>query len=131
MGGGARHQHGSRVARETRRSGPPERTRAPAAAAAPTPPLLAMRSPSPPRRPGAPGSAAPSPSGQSPETEAAPPPGGNGEAGSAARPTPPHPLALMPTNETLARALGGGSPDYLPDVEEGEDTALNAKKWKF
>ena len=41
-------------------------------------------------------------------------------------------MALVPSQQTLARALGsGGTSDYLPEVDEGEDTALNAKKWKF
>lgn len=38
---------------------------------------------------------------------------------------------LRPTPEALERALGGGSVDHLDDVEEGEQTALNAKQWKF
>ena len=32
---------------------------------------------------------------------------------------------------TVARALGSGTEDYLKDVDEGDDTCLNAKKWKF
>jgi TonB family protein len=122
----------SSVARQTRRTGPPER---PSPAATPTPPAVAMRAPSPrpPGRPSMPGtSGAPStPAGQSPETEATPPPGTPGQPSSPQPPSPPHPLALMPTQETLARALGGGTSDYLPDVDEGQETALNARKWKF
>jgi TonB family protein len=38
---------------------------------------------------------------------------------------------LRPTPEALERALGGGSVDHLDDVAEGEQTALNAKQWKF
>ncbi len=39
---------------------------------------------------------------------------------------------LMPTPQQLARSLGmgAGSPDYLEDVDDGDATGLNAKKWK-
>jgi len=40
-------------------------------------------------------------------------------------------LALMPTDHQLARAVGTGTQDALQDIDEGEETALNAKKWKF
>jgi TonB family protein len=91
-----------------------------------------MRTPAPRLAPGRPlaTGAPPTPSGQSPETEAAPAPGQENPPGSPAPPSPPRPQ-LMPTSETLARALGGGTPDYLRDVDEGAETALNAKKWKF
>jgi len=36
---------------------------------------------------------------------------------------------LKPTQETLERALGGGSVDHLEEVQNGEETALNAKRW--
>jgi TonB family protein len=39
--------------------------------------------------------------------------------------------ALTPTSEQLARVVGGSTPDYLKDVDEGEETALNSKKWRF
>jgi TonB family protein len=124
-------EHDSSVARETRRNGPPERARAASAA----PPAVAMRTPPPRpmRQPGNPGTAGGPTSlpGQSPETEPVAPPGAPGHPGSNTPPSPPRPMSLMPTSETLARALGGGSPDYLPDVEEGAETALNARKWKF
>src|SRR5260221_106145 len=44
----------------------------------------------------------------------------------------PHPN-LRPTPEMLARAIGkgAGSPDYLRDIDDGESTALNAKKFKY
>jgi TonB family protein len=122
----------SSVAKETKRTAPPERDR-PAPA---RPPALALRTPrvqprppAPPIQPGTPGGPS-TPSGQSPETEAVAPPGPPGAPGS---PTPPAPPAfsLMPTQATLARALGRGTSDYLPDLDEGEDTALNARKWKF
>lgn len=39
---------------------------------------------------------------------------------------------IMPTPEMLQRAIGkgGGSMDYLKDVDDGDATALNSKKWK-
>lgn len=38
---------------------------------------------------------------------------------------------LNPSAQQLQRALGmgAGSPDYLEDVDDGDSTALNAKKW--
>lgn len=38
---------------------------------------------------------------------------------------------LRPSNEALVRAVGGGSSDYLPDVDEGSQTLLNSKRWKY
>jgi TonB family protein len=41
---------------------------------------------------------------------------------------------LIPSDKQLMRSIaggGGGTNDYLKDIDEGEDTALNAKKWKF
>jgi TonB family protein len=39
--------------------------------------------------------------------------------------------ALIPTSEQLAHVIGGGTQDALKDVDEGEETALNSKKWRF
>jgi TonB family protein len=39
--------------------------------------------------------------------------------------------ALVPTSEQLAHVIGGSTPDYLRDVDEGDETALNSKKWRF
>jgi TonB family protein len=36
---------------------------------------------------------------------------------------------LKPTKDVLERALGGGNVDHLDDVAEGDETALNAKRW--
>jgi TonB family protein len=36
---------------------------------------------------------------------------------------------LKPSPEVLERALGGGSVDHLDDVSDGDETALNAKRW--
>jgi len=126
-------EHDSTVERESHKRGTPDQKAPPQP---PQPTLLAMRAPSPPaRRPGAmgsPGSEA-QPSGQDPETESLPQPGRAGAPGDApSKPSPPQAVALMPTPQTLSRALGGGgTSDYLPEVDEGDDTALNAKKWKF
>jgi len=39
---------------------------------------------------------------------------------------------LRPSDEALARAAGGGGVnDYLKDVEEGDETVLNSKRWRF
>lgn len=39
---------------------------------------------------------------------------------------------LRPTPQMLARvAASGGSDDYLKDVDDGEDTFLNTKRWKY
>jgi TonB family protein len=39
--------------------------------------------------------------------------------------------ALQPTSQQLARVVGGSTQDALKDVDEGEETALNSKKWRF
>lgn len=36
---------------------------------------------------------------------------------------------LKPSQEMLERAIGGGSVDHLDDVSDGDETALNAKRW--
>jgi TonB family protein len=62
------------------------------------------------------------------------PPAESGEGGNGAEPgaggsgqTP----NLVATNDMLQRAIarGSGSMDYLKDVDDGESTALNSKKW--
>ena len=37
----------------------------------------------------------------------------------------------MPSEEQLARAIGGGTQDALRDVDDGDETALNSKRWRF
>lgn len=37
--------------------------------------------------------------------------------------------SLKPSPEALERALGGGNVDHLPDVDQGDETALSAKRW--
>jgi len=51
-------------------------------------------------------------------------PGGGGTKGG----TGP---ALMPSEEQLARAIGGGTQDHLKDIDDGDETALNSKRWRF
>jgi TonB family protein len=36
---------------------------------------------------------------------------------------------LKPTQEVLERAIGGGNVDHLDDVANGDETALNTKRW--
>ncbi|MEO7092540.1 MAG: TonB family protein, partial [Polyangiales bacterium] len=38
---------------------------------------------------------------------------------------------LKPSAEVLERIAGGGSVDHLDDVENGDETALSAKRWVF
>lgn len=38
---------------------------------------------------------------------------------------------LRPSQDTIARAVGGGSSDHLPDVDEGAETLLNTKRWRY
>ncbi|MBK7539614.1 MAG: energy transducer TonB, partial [Myxococcales bacterium] len=38
---------------------------------------------------------------------------------------------LRPTDEVLERAIGGGNVDHLEDIQEGDETALSAKRWVF
>jgi TonB family protein len=56
--------------------------------------------------------------------------GVNGQGGS--RPLmPPGREALSPTQEQIARAVNSGTDDHLRDIDDGDETSLNAKKWKF
>jgi TonB family protein len=41
------------------------------------------------------------------------------------------PPMLVPTDQQLARVVGGTTQDALKDVDDGEETALNSKKWRF
>jgi len=52
-----------------------------------------------------------------------PRPGGGPHGGSG--------LALAPTDQQLARAIGAGTQDALNNVDDGDETALNSKKWRF
>jgi TonB family protein len=75
---------------------------------------------------GAPSPGAPSADGVVPELgKAVRPqsPGGGAQPGGVA--------ALMPSEQQLARAIGGGSQDALKDIDDGEETALNSKRWRF
>jgi len=119
-------------------------------AGAPKPPgsagALAMRMPShrrsmwtpgdPDKAPGEIGEQSPGPS--DPEGLFAPP-GGGGSRRTQSRERQSEPLlspgpglgSLLPTEEEVAHAVGSGTQDHLKDVDEGEETALNAKRWKF
>jgi TonB family protein len=37
----------------------------------------------------------------------------------------------MPSAAQLARAIGSGTQDALKDIDDGDETALNSKKWRF
>jgi TonB family protein len=54
-------------------------------------------------------------------------PRGQGGAGGG-RPDVPN---LKPSQDVLERALGGGNVDHLEEVDNGDETALNAKRWVF
>ena len=54
-------------------------------------------------------------------------PQGQGGAGGGAPDVP----NLKPSQDQLQRALGGGNVDHMEDVEEGDETALNSKRWIF
>jgi TonB family protein len=54
-------------------------------------------------------------------------PRGQGGAGGGAPDAP----NLKPTQEILERALGGGSVDHLEDVDNGDETSLNSKRWVY
>lgn len=43
----------------------------------------------------------------------------------------PGQLGLLPSEAQIAEALGSGTQDRLVDVDEGSETALRAKNWKF
>jgi TonB family protein len=38
---------------------------------------------------------------------------------------------LRPSEESLAKVVGEGSSDYLEDIDEGAETLLNTKRWKY
>jgi len=74
---------------------------------------------------GAPDMGRPEPGETIPELgdNAHPRPGGGAQGGTG--------LSLLPSQQQLARAVGGGTQDALPNIDDGDDTALNAKKWRF
>jgi TonB family C-terminal domain len=137
---------------QQRSRGDSDRNRAAVAesAGSPKPPgsagALAMRIPShrrPMSAPGepdkAPGEAGEQPSGPSDPEGLFAPPGGGGSRRAPSREREGEPLlspgpgvaSLLPTEEEVARAVGSGTQDHLKDVDDGEETALNAKRWKF
>jgi hypothetical protein len=38
---------------------------------------------------------------------------------------------LVPSEEQIARAVGSGTQDHLTDIDDGNETALNAKRWVY
>jgi TonB family protein len=148
-------EHDSKVERETRRTapaqdpGPAPRPPAPALLAmrAPSPPAAAPPTGGPPAAPVPPGVPAPpttmrgpafDPDGALTEAPAVgtlePQPPQQSRASKDApsdQPNQRRPIALTPSSMQLARAIGGGTPDHLVDVDEGPGTSLNAKQWKF
>ncbi len=38
---------------------------------------------------------------------------------------------LVPSEEQIARAVGSGTQDHLADIDDGNETALNAKRWIY
>lgn len=38
---------------------------------------------------------------------------------------------LLPTEEQIARSVGSGTQDHLEGIDEGSETALNAKRWVY
>jgi TonB family protein len=126
----------------TRPASPPSR---------PTPPgALAMRTPGRPQKPSPAREAVPATPGKNgadvPEDpEGGLPSGNRGEArpmtpavaaqpGSDGPRLPPGAApapALTPSQQQIARAIGGGTQDHLKDIDDGDETSLNSKKWKF
>ena len=51
--------------------------------------------------------------------------------GSAGPVMPPGAPVLTPSQQQIARAVGGGTEDHLKDIDDGDETSLNSKKWKF
>jgi len=39
--------------------------------------------------------------------------------------------ALMPSDQQMSKAIGSGSQDALKDIDDGDETALNSKRWRF
>ncbi|HEY3356571.1 MAG TPA: energy transducer TonB [Polyangia bacterium] len=121
----------------------PEPPSPPTPPGGPATPKLAMR-PSGGREPGArgpgqqPAEEAEAPDGIRPRTprpRGGTPEGGGGPPGPEPGGGPKRTLSLTdltPSEDALARAIGrGGSVDAVKDAEEGEFTALNARRWKY
>ena len=143
----------SKVEKETKKQGryddraaaPPMlamRSQTPAETSAPPTPPGAEGSPGARRReqaqppapeaPAAPTPAIPDPDGIHPLQPGLPPraPTDPAETAGAGRRSPGT-MPLTPSSTQLAQAIGGGTQDHLPDVDDGANTALNAKGWKF
>ncbi len=143
------HQGDSQGDADQSRPANPASNPTPRVAGAKSPALLAMRepgAPSKPRRPDRPEEPGEStlPGVGSESIEAPLEPGGAlaqtgrttprqlGGGGSVAAPqASPGTPALSPSEQQLARAIGSGTQDHIKDLDDGDETALNAKRWKF
>lgn len=57
--------------------------------------------------------------------------GEDGEEGSAGRVGTPGMAALMPTQAAMDKIIGAAPNDHLRDAEEGDETLLNTREWKY
>ena len=57
--------------------------------------------------------------------------GGTGEDGSRGRRGSEGLAALMPSAESMSRIIGAAPNDHLRGVEEGDETLLNTREWKY
>ncbi len=57
--------------------------------------------------------------------------GGTGEDGSRGRRGSEGLAALMPSAESMSRIIGAAPNDHLRDVDEGDETLLNTREWKY
>ncbi|MCP3101242.1 energy transducer TonB [Myxococcus sp. K15C18031901] len=56
---------------------------------------------------------------------------GDEEAGSSGRVGSPGIAALMPSQAAMDKVLGAAPNDHLRDVDEGDQTLLNSREWKY
>lgn len=150
-------EHDTTVERETKRYGKfdPEARQGDAAGTAtesktetppsPTPtlpsPPLAMRiphavpgpgqNPTPGEAPQDPGDENGSPDNEAPTVDGTTPRLGKSQIRIGSEGAPGGRLSLMPSAAQLARAIGSGTQDALKDIDDGDETALNSKKWRF
>jgi TonB family protein len=57
--------------------------------------------------------------------------GRQGQEASEGSPEMPRVSDLRPSDELVSQAVGVGSSDYLKDIDDGADTLLNTKRWKY
>ena len=133
----ARQGDAAGTATESKTETPPSPTPTP-----PTPsPPLAMRiphavsgpgqNPTPGEAPQNPGDENGSPDNEAPTADGTTPRLGKPQMRIGSEGTPGGRLSLMPSAAQLARAIGSGTQDALKDIDDGDETALNSKKWRF